>query len=755
MDIIKSNPYRIIGILVGTSTREEHSKTKKLKMYIEAGQQVPEDFSFPIIGDLNRSSGNVEDAISKLNLNSDRVNASLFWFYNGNSVTDEPMFDSLKASKEDSKEAINAWVKLATSEDVTKRNASAFQNLSTLYLNGAFKKKTISKKNLEKGIILKLKFLESDFINDFIKLSSDETYKLSIDTLQIQFLTQVYSQIEKVDITLGDWYLECISKISFTAKQNYLNDFVSKPIDRIKTKIEETKVKRKNDPSKGYDLGLSLFENENGKIKTIQNILGKSNIQFISASDKLSDEILQCGIVFFKKHRDTSTDPSAKAMDLFKKAKKLAVGSIAIQRCQENTENLQEWIDEKPERDKHNRISDDLTALIEIFDRFERNAETIGNARILINLSIPLLNNIKNILGASDEMYLKLSTRVASQAQSYIIEEVNNAQDNFDYKIAVDRFGTLNKIKTALRTGWEVTNLIGTLDMEYDYKTGRFNQNKNALKNLCSQLNVSTPSYSTSSLNTTPRPLTSPKSSSTYTAPKSNSGNINWGGWIFIIFFFIIVIMCISNGSQNDYSGDTNYNLAFDSAATVVDSAAAVVDSAFAYPYADTTAAIVDTASAVAMPAEQNRSPFIGNQLQNGSSPLDRCFGPGFYEGNAILTIKNGGNSDAIVCLYSTSKGRTIRNEYVQKNSNFKMSNIPQDYYKIRVFYGNDWNPNLENSCGTNGNFESDVNFSEFDGEEYFEDSSRGHTNATVTLYSVANGNASSSPINQSSFFNK
>ena len=87
MDIIKNNPYRRIGILVGTSTKEEHTKTKKLKMYIEAGQEVPEDFSFPIIGSLNRKSNNVEDAISKLNLNNDRVNASLFWFYNGNATS--------------------------------------------------------------------------------------------------------------------------------------------------------------------------------------------------------------------------------------------------------------------------------------------------------------------------------------------------------------------------------------------------------------------------------------------------------------------------------------------------------------------------------------------------------------------------------------------------------------------------------------------------------------------------------------------
>ena len=533
MHIIKNNPYRIVGILVGTSTKDEHNKTKRLKMYIGAQQEVPEDFSFAILGSLDRDIENVNQAVAKLNLNQDRVNAALFWFYNGNAITDEPMFDALKASKKEANEAIDVWIKLAAAEEVTKRNASAFQNLSTYYLNSAFKKSTISKNNLEKGIILKLKFLESEFLSDFIKLSSDETYKVSKEGLQIYFLTQVYNEIEKVDATHVDWYLECISKINFTAKQNYLNNFVSKPIEVVKNLIEENKLVRKVSPTKAYVLGNGIYTTGSEKIITIQNILGKSNIQFTSISDKLSDEILQCGIVYFKKFRDTDTDPSAKAMDLFKKAKKLAVGSIAIQRCQENTENLQEWIDEKPERDKHNRISADLKALIAIFNRFENKAETIENARAIVNLSKPYLSNIKNTVGASDEIYLKLSTRVASQAQSYIIEEVNNAQDNFEYKIAVDRFGTLNKIKTALKTGWEVTNLIGTLDMEYNYKTGRFSQNKNALRNLCNQLDVSITG------GTNP-PILPPRPYPTRPTPPPD---VEIPGWVYVVGFIILIII--------------------------------------------------------------------------------------------------------------------------------------------------------------------------------------------------------------------
>lgn len=141
-------------------------------------------------------------------------------------------------------------------------------------------------------------------------------------------------------------------------------------------------------------------------------------------------------------------------------------------------------------------------------------------------------------------------------------------------------------------------------------------------------------------------------------------------------------------------------------------------------------------------------------QLPNGSSPLNCCFGEGVYSGNANLTIKNGASSDAIVCLYSINSKRTIRNAYVQKNTSYTITNIAEDSYKIRVLYGNDWDPELENPYGKNGFFKTDIYFSEFDGTQEFEDGYYGYTVATITLYTVSNGNASTSKISQSEFFN-
>ena len=729
MQHIKFNPFRIIGILAGTSTREEHTKVKKIKMYVEADEDIPSDYFFPILGKQSRSKNDIEKAESKLNLNDDRIVAALFWFYEGNKVTDEPAFDLLK--EDDIKEAKAIWEKLTeSSSEVTQKNASAYNNLGTLYL---------TKNNFKKGLVLKLAFLESDYATTLISKTTDETFKVSKTDIQIRFLKTLFEEVKSEKSIEISELLEILNSIDFSAKKIFLEQFIDEPIRSVEEEINRTKIKINANKESGLISGNELISNTFRNLELIKSIVGKSAIKYTNIADKIANQISVCSSSYFNHYKDSNTDPSDSAMDLFLKAKKIAEGSVTKQRIQENIENLEEWIEDKPERDKQKKIADDFEKIIKLLKRYDEKAETISNADDLVDEARPLLNNIKSVLGSSDDLYLKLSTRIGNQALAYIIEEVNQAQSKIEHQYQIASF------KLVLRSAIILANKIKTLDLEYNFKVNRLNENYDVLAGLCRELNVSTSSPQTSSQQTyTPRPTPKP----VYTTSKSNSEDINWGGWIFGFILFIIVVKACNAANKNDYDNNTKYDTTADTTAVeAIDTAAS------AYPYADTIAAPTDTT--YAMPAAQYSSQYIGNQLDNGDSPLDDCFGSGYYNGNATLTIKNGGSSDAIICLYNTVKGRTIRNEYVRKNSTFKMTSIPQGYYKIRVFYGNDWNPELENNCGTTGNFESDVNFSEFDNEEFFEDSSRGYTNATITLYAVLNGNASSSAIDQSSFFNK
>ncbi|GHV44684.1 hypothetical protein FACS1894180_6330 [Bacteroidia bacterium] len=152
----------------------------------------------------------------------------------------------------------------------------------------------------------------------------------------------------------------------------------------------------------------------------------------------------------------------------------------------------------------------------------------------------------------------------------------------------------------------------------------------------------------------------------------------------------------------------------------------------------------------------RTESEYKGNQLSNGSSPLDGCFGKGRYAGQAWITFKNSNASDAIVCLVRVSSGKTVRNEYIRAGTNFTMSQIPSGTYYLKVYYGNDWNPTKENFCGTTGAFDSDEHFSKSDNySDYIEveNSEYSYTTGEITLYTVANGNMSSESMSASDFF--
>jgi hypothetical protein len=150
-------------------------------------------------------------------------------------------------------------------------------------------------------------------------------------------------------------------------------------------------------------------------------------------------------------------------------------------------------------------------------------------------------------------------------------------------------------------------------------------------------------------------------------------------------------------------------------------------------------------------------SQYKGNQLSNGASPLDGCFGKGKYSGQAWIRFDNSNASDAIVCLVKLSTGKTIRNEYIQAGKSFTMNNIPSGTYYLKVYYGNDWNPNKENFCGTLGAFDTHGHFSKSDSpSDYIEVSNTdySYTTGSITLYSVANGNMSTEATTAAEFFN-
>lgn len=489
MQQIKNNPYRIIGLLVGATAPQQIRQISRLKQSIDAEVEPDEDFSFPVISKLNRTIENIDAASAKIHLEIGKITAAIFWFYKGNEIDDDAAFDILKGENGNIEEAYNIWVSATKGKEITKRNASCLHNLSTLLLSDAFKGNKISFKNLEEGISLKLKFLESDFSMDLVKISSDENNQTNKIDLQLIFLKEINDELEKnKDFKIGK-FLTILKKLEFSAKSEFLKGFVQKPIRQIENEISNSKNKRQKNKRDAEIYGKELYENTAASIEQLKNILDSSDILYQNIADKLSIEILQCGIDFFQEFKDDDFDPSDDSMNLFELASSIAIGNIASQRCEENTENLQEWINEKPDRDRQKLISDELTYIAAKLERFQSLSDTISNAKELIDSCKPKLIEIKEALGTDDEFYLDISTTVVQNAQHMLVEAVN--------KIVVEsnsrsnRLLELSSLKSSIQTALDITFKMGSLAMNSSTKS-HFKSNLDGIKKLAEQLGLST-----------------------------------------------------------------------------------------------------------------------------------------------------------------------------------------------------------------------------------------------------------------------
>lgn len=120
-------------------------------------------------------------------------------------------------------------------------------------------------------------------------------------------------------------------------------------------------------------------------------------------------------------------------------------------------------------------------------------------------------------------------------------------------------------------------------------------------------------------------------------------------------------------------------------------------------------------------PQQRPTVPMIGNY----ESPYNSFFGEDITdeESKNSITIHNSDESEAVVCLVEKKKPmRTIRNQYVTNGTTFKMNNIPDGEYYLKIFYGTDWDTAqtfLNNRV--KGGFINEIGFAELNsGKEAF-----------------------------------
>lgn len=383
MKLVLDNPYRIVGLLAGSSAREQDRQIKKLKQFVDAELEFENDYSFSKLGEIDRSLDHIMSASSKLNLASDKMQAALFWFFFGSEVTDEPAFDAIKEGEFG--KAISIWSKHTQTKEVTKSNSSAYNNLGTLYLckislhvhrPGTLQAASRPEDIIAKGIVLKLKFLESDFFSDFKNVVTDETYRLSKLDAQLMFLNQILSECEKGNTYTKESFLEFIINLDFLAKDKFLLDFAERPINHIENNIKKASARRKEESNLGISLGESLIKETQENMKMLKSILGAADIKYRSVADKLANEIIQCSIDYYNfYHKNNSGHNFVEpALALANKAFQIAEGSVVKDRVSDTLETYRKM--------KDYEISSAIEILQHIRDTNESNRKSGSSRKI-------------------------------------------------------------------------------------------------------------------------------------------------------------------------------------------------------------------------------------------------------------------------------------------------------------------------------------------------------------------------------------
>lgn len=492
MELIKNNPYRVLGVLVGTGLKELTNKTSRLKMLLEADQNDISDYSFPVMGELIRTQESIEIAVSKLDLESDKINAAIFWFCNG-SHTDEPAFDAIKDNK--IHDSLIIWNKQTHSGNITKSNYSAYQNLSTFHLWNAINQQVINLDTLRLGIIFKIKFLESDFYRNFVKISTDDTFNITKSEIQKVFLEELHNELKQYDGYSETDLWNIVKEIDFSFRLDFLKLIIKEPSERIEKLITESKSEKKKDASLSINIGNNLIIKSNKDLKLIETIVGVEDLKYINLSDKLSNEIMQCAISYFNHLRETDIDPGPEAESLLLKASKIACGNITLERFQDNFDVIHEWNQNAGERLKYKRIKIPFEQIAASIEYYNNGEENIYNAQDLIIKCKPRLLDIGKELGFGSDIYINLCTNIVVTAQNFVINEINDLTKNkeklFDFlETMSSKVKTLEEIQSVLERAWDTIMLAGSLDMDKEFEKNNYEANKRSLKNICRQFSV-------------------------------------------------------------------------------------------------------------------------------------------------------------------------------------------------------------------------------------------------------------------------
>ena len=320
------------------------------------------------------------------------------------------------------------------------------------------------------------------YISQFVSSVVGEGIGVATDNLGLDFIDALSENVE-----LG----ELLSTISLPTWQQHVKQKLIAP---LVSSIQDAIAKSKQSRGKGAEVrlaaGNTLMQQAKLLLTKLQGLLPKTDMQYQSIVDRLANEVLQCGIDYFNNSEDD--DAPQKAMVLQKYALSIAVGPMAKARCKENVEILEGFGPEYKVRKQIERIAKRLNDFKDEstspFKAFTGNKNSYIQIEQFVNSCRSDLIAIRDVLGGSANLYINLSSAVASAAINAIVENINAAQQ----MASISSVGSSERtsLKDDVTKAKSVMRSISSLDMSVQCRN-YFNKNNATLNRIYNQINNS------------------------------------------------------------------------------------------------------------------------------------------------------------------------------------------------------------------------------------------------------------------------
>jgi len=467
MDIISSNPYRLLGVYSNSPIKDRIANVNRLKAYLKVGKSVSfsQDLS-NLISPPVRVVESMERANGSINLPYDQLKYALFWFIEVTSIDEMALSYLQKGDTEKAKELFGK-----------KETFSSLINLGVLAL-------------IQNNKVTAIQSITKVIHNDnyriaFIEAVCGSTYQLSEDDLAQLFINELLVEIPIQN--LMQLFLKCGASVE---DNRYLKDkAVGEPIAIINAEIAKARSVKNNDSDAQYRAGLSLKNNTKEPLGVIRSLLEISDMQYQMIVDNLAKQILQCGINYYNNSNEDEYVKIDTVYELQSYAYAIAIGKLTKDRCKENLEIL-------------NKKRKDLPPIIvKEYDKFIKTEllkyqalpGLIKHAIDLIKKCTPYLMSIKEELGNTDSYYLRLSTLIVNAALYNVIEEFNSINNqSIQHELLMDRGRIIRKVKAVFQEAWIAILYMDKLDMEKDFRINRYSQNRASLEEQVLGLGIST-----------------------------------------------------------------------------------------------------------------------------------------------------------------------------------------------------------------------------------------------------------------------